>query len=337
MSGAPLLEVRDLEVVFDAPEGPVRAVNGVSFTVDERELVGVVGESGAGKSVTALAVMGLLPPRGVRLNGRIRFRGRDLLGLPQRELRRIRGARIGMVFQDPATCLNPRMTVGDQIAEAVRAHRDVSRKSARAEAVELLRRVGIPAPRRRADEYPHRLSGGMAQRVMIATAIACGPDLVIADEPTTALDVSIEAQIVELLRELRGELGTAVLLITHDLALQARFAERVLVTYAGRIVETGPVDTIFYEASHPYTWGLLSSVTRADERGGGPLTPIPGNPPAGWDLPPGCAFHPRCPYAEARCWNEVPDLAVRTPDGHPSTCHFAGELPRPDDLVRTRT
>lgn len=336
-SGAPLLEVRDLTVTFDAPEGSVRALDGVSFTVHERELVGVVGESGAGKSVTALATMRLLPHRGVHVEGRIVFRGRDLLALAGREMRRIRGARIAMVFQDPVTCLSPRMTAGDQIVEAILAHRDIPRARARTEAVDLLARVGIAAPEERADEYPHRLSGGMAQRVMIAMAIACGPDLLIADEPTTALDVSIEAQIVALLRQLRDDLGTAVLLITHDLALQARFAERLLVMYAGRIVEQGPVDTLFFRSTHPYTWGLLSSLTRPDEPGGGRLTPIPGDPPPGWAVPPGCAFHPRCPHVEDRCRTQVPALTVRPADDHPSACHFAGELPRPDHVARSRS
>lgn len=332
-----LLEVDDLVVTFDAPEGTVRAVDGMSFTVEERELVGIVGESGAGKSVTALAIMGLLPQRGVRVEGRIAFRGRDLLSVPRRELQRIRGARIAMVFQDPVTCLSPRMTAGDQIVEAIRAHRDVSRAQARKEAVDLLARVGIPAPQERADEYPHRLSGGMAQRVMIAMAIASGPDLLIADEPTTALDVTIEAQIVRLLRDLREDLGMAVLLITHDLALQARFAERLLVTYAGRVVEAAAVDTMFFSPTHPYTWGLLSSLARPDEPGGGRLTSIPGNPPAGWDIPPGCAFHPRCPHVQNRCRTEVPEVIVHADDDHPSACHFAGQLPRPDDLLRSRT
>jgi oligopeptide/dipeptide ABC transporter ATP-binding protein len=339
MSGraeAPLLEVRDLRVVLMASQGEVCAVDGVSMTVEENELVGIVGESGAGKSVTALAIMGLLPRTGVRVTGQIRFRGRELLGLSHGELRGIRGTRIAMVFQDPSTCLSPRMTAGDQIVESIRAHREVSRKQARRQAIELLRQVGIAAPTQRVDEFPHRLSGGMAQRVMIAMAIAGRPDLLIADEPTTSLDVSIEAQVVALLRELRDDLGAAVVLITHDLALQARFAERLLVAYAGRIVESGSTDTIFYRPTHPYTWGLMSSLTRIDRQAGDRFTPIPGDPPTGYDLPPGCAFHPRCRYAEERCRTSEPELAVRDADDHPSACHFAGHLPRPEHLLRPR-
>lgn len=331
---SPLLDVEDLSVTFPSDAGPVRAVRDVSFTVEPGQRIGIVGESGAGKSVAALSLMRLLPTPPAWISGRVTFDGTDLLALPGRRMRRIRGERVAMIFQDPVTCLSPRLTVGAQIAEAIRAHRHVSRQEARDRAVDLLARVGIPAPARWVDEYPHRLSGGMAQRVMIAMAVSCDPDLVIADEPTTALDVTIEAQILELLIGLCEERGAAVLLITHDLAVLARFAERILVMYAGALVEKGPVDTLFYGATHPYTWGLMQSVTRPDNREER-LSPIRGTPPSALSIPAGCAFHPRCPYAEEVCRREPPALAVRPADDHPSACHFAGELDRPERLSRS--
>ncbi len=327
----PLLEVRDLAVTFPTDIGPIRAVNGMSFSMEAGERVGMVGESGAGKSVVALAITRLLPPS-ARISGQVHFEGTDLLQLPPRHLRHVRGGRIGMIFQDPVTCLSPRMPVGEQLVEAIRAHRDVPRRLARERALELLGSVGIGAPAQWAGEYPHRLSGGMAQRVMIAMAISCEPALLIADEPTTALDVTVEAQIIDLLVALTEERGTAVMLITHDLALLARFAERILVTYAGSIVEQGSVSTIYGRATHPYTWGLMQSVTRVDEQRRGRLSPIRGAPPSARAIPPGCPFHPRCPHVQEVCRREVPKLVPHRADGHPSACHFAGELPRPEGL-----
>lgn len=260
----PLLQVQNLHVGFPG-DGCLDAVNGVSFSIRAGERVGIVGESGAGKSLTALSVMGLLPPR-AQISGEIIFDGVDLLRERRRDLRRLRGEKIAMVFQDPVTCLNPSMKVGGQIVEAIRAHRRVSKKEARNAAVELLHRVGMPSPERRASEYPHRLSGGMAQRVMIAMAVSCRPALLLADEPTTALDVSIEAQIVELLDSLCDDQRTAIVLITHDVAVLARFAERIVVMHHGQVVEQGSVDEVFYRPKHPYTRRLMESVMRPDQR-----------------------------------------------------------------------
>ncbi|MDP8970957.1 MAG: ABC transporter ATP-binding protein [Actinomycetota bacterium] len=333
--GSALLDVRGLHVAFPTPAGVVRAVNDVSFTVRRGERVGIVGESGAGKSVVALAIMRLLPQPPAQVSGRILFDGTDLLSLGRKAMRRVRGARIAMVFQDPVTCLSPRLTVGDQIVEAIRAHRDVSPRGARDRALELLASVGIPEPGRWADQYPHRLSGGMAQRVMIAMAVSCDPDLIIADEPTTALDVTIEAQIIDLLVSLCESRGAAVVLITHDLALMARFADRVMVMYAGGVVERADVDTIYEGATHPYTWGLMQSLARPDQPRGR-LSTIRGTPPSALALPSGCPFHPRCPYVEDICRREVPALTVRAEDDHDSACHFAGRLPRPQPLRQVR-
>jgi oligopeptide/dipeptide ABC transporter ATP-binding protein len=331
-----LLEVRGLEVTFPGREGDVHAVNGASFTVAVGERVGLVGESGSGKTVTGLTIMGLVHSPPARVSGEVVFDGVDLLRLPAKERQRLRGARIGMIFQNPLGSLNPTMTIGDQVAEAIRAHRDVAKRAARAEAVEALGRVGIPSPARNADEYPHRFSGGMRQRVMIAMAISCGPELLIADEPTTALDVTIQAQIVELLASLSEERGMAVLLITHDLALLAGFAERIVVMYGGKVMEEGAVDTIYYGATHPYTWGLMGSITRLDEPRQARLVSIPGSPPSALSLPSGCVFHTRCPYAEDVCRRDVPLLEVRARDDHPSACHFAGDLTPPAALEAMR-
>jgi oligopeptide/dipeptide ABC transporter ATP-binding protein len=332
----PLLEVSGLEVTFPGREGHVHAVSGASFTVAAGERVGLVGESGSGKTVSGLTIMGLVHHTPARVSGEIRFAGLDLLRLPTKERQRLRGARIGMIFQNPLGSLNPAMTVGDQVVEAIRAHRALSKGAARAEAVEMLGRVGIPAPARNADEYPHRFSGGMRQRVMIAMAISCGPELLIADEPTTALDVTIQAQIVELLASLSEERGMAVLLITHDLALVAGFAERIVVMYGGKVMEEGVVDTIYYGSTHPYTWGLMGSITRLDEPRRGRLISIRGSPPSALSLPSGCVFHPRCPHAEEVCRREVPALAVHASDDHLSACHFAGELAPPAALGAMR-
>jgi oligopeptide/dipeptide ABC transporter ATP-binding protein len=326
---APLLDVHDLEVRFPTDVGAVHAVNGVSFSVQAGERVGIVGESGSGKTVTGLSIIGLVRAPPARVSGQIVYDGTDLLRLRAKARQRFRGAEIAMIFQNPLSSLNPAMTVGDQIAEAVCAHRDLSKRAARTEAVELLGRVGIPAPARNAEEYPHRFSGGMRQRVMIAIALAAGPRLLIADEPTTALDVTIQAQILDLLVALSNERDMAVILITHDLAVLAGFAERIVVMYAGRVMEEGPVDTIYYRSTHPYTWGLLSSITRLDEPRRERLSPIAGNPPSALSLPSGCVFHPRCPYGDERSHREIPALVVHPGDDHPSACHYAGQLTPP--------
>src|SRR4051794_2642100 len=310
-----LLEVKNLQTQFPTRAGLVRAVNDVSFYVDRGELLGLVGESGCGKSITALSIMRLIAPPGKIVGGEIYFDGRNLLKLSDAEMRAIRGDDIAMIFQDPMTSLNPVFNVGEQIAEALRLHRKLSRKAATEAAVEAMREVAIPDPSRRLKDYPHQLSGGMRQRVMIAMALACNPKLLIADEPTTALDVTIQAQILELLNELRRTRELAVLLITHDLGVVAEVADRVAVMYTGRIVEESPVDELFARPKHPYTEGLLRSVPKltahgviGDER----LATIEGTVPSPTDLPPGCHFAPRCPYRMPRCTQqEIPlyDLA----------------------------
>jgi oligopeptide/dipeptide ABC transporter ATP-binding protein len=299
-----LLEVNNLQTHFFTRAGLVRAVDGVSFKLDRGELLGLVGESGCGKSVTALSLMRLVASPGRVVGGEVLFEGRDLLKLSEGEMRAIRGDDIAMIFQDPMTSLNPVYTVGEQIAEALRLHRQLSRQAARAAAVEAMREVSIPDPARRVDDYPHQLSGGMRQRVMIAMALACDPKLLIADEPTTALDVTIQAQILELLNELRRTRELAVLLITHDLGVVAEVADRVAVMYTGRIVEASPVMELFARPKHPYTEGLLRSVpklTMAEVEKLERLQPIEGTVPKLTDLPPGCHFAPRCPHRMPRC------------------------------------
>jgi oligopeptide/dipeptide ABC transporter ATP-binding protein len=303
----PLLEVNNLETHFQTRAGLVRAVNGVSFQVNSGELLGLVGESGCGKSITALSIMRLISPPGKIVAGEIKFDGKNLLQLSEAEMRQIRGDDIAMIFQDPMTSLNPVYTVGEQIAEALRLHRKLSRKAARAAAVEAMKEVSIPDPARRVDDYPHQLSGGMRQRVMIAMALACDPKLLIADEPTTALDVTIQAQILELLNELRKNRDLAVLLITHDLGVVAEVADRVAVMYTGRIVEESPVSELFARPKHPYTEGLLRSVpklTSATVEKKERLETIEGTVPSPTELPPGCHFAPRCPYRLRRCTEE---------------------------------
>ncbi len=306
----PLLEVKDLHTQFPTRAGLVRAVDGVSFHLERGELLGVVGESGCGKSITALSIMRLISPPGKIVAGAIHFKGRNLLALSDSEMRQIRGDDIAMIFQDPMTSLNPVFTVGDQIAEALRLHKKLSRKDAKAAAVEAMKEVSIPDPARRAGDYPHQLSGGMRQRVMIAMALACDPELLIADEPTTALDVTIQAQILELLDDLRKTRELAVLLITHDLGVVAEVADRVAVMYTGRIVEESPVAELFARPKHPYTEGLLRSVpklTAADVGRVTRLETIEGTVPSPTDLPPGCHFAPRCPYRMPRCTvEEIP-------------------------------
>jgi peptide/nickel transport system ATP-binding protein len=304
---AHLLEVRNLQTHFPTRAGLVRAVDGVSFHLDRGELLGLVGESGCGKSMTALSVMRLIAPPGQIVNGEILFDGKDLLKLSESEMRQMRGDDIAMIFQDPMTSLNPVFTVGEQIAEALRLHRKLSRGEARKATIEAMREVAIPDPVRRVDDYPHQLSGGMRQRVMIAMALACNPKLLIADEPTTALDVTIQAQILELLDELRKQRELAVLLITHDLGVVAEVADRVAVMYTGRIVEESPVDELFARPKHPYTEGLLRSVPRltvADLNKNERLETIEGVVPRPTDLPPGCHFAPRCRHRMPRCTAE---------------------------------
>lgn len=321
----PLLSVRDLTVTFPTRHGPVRAVDALAFDVPKGRTLGIVGESGSGKSVTSLAVMGL--HTGAEVTGSVSLAGRELVGLPERELNRLRGRRMAMIFQDPLSSLHPYYTVGEQIAEHHRVHFRSGRSAARRRAVEALAEVGIPEPRRRAGEYPHQFSGGMRQRVMIAMALACEPDLLIADEPTTALDVTVQAQILELIARLQEERGLAVIMITHDLGVVARVAHDVLVMYGGRAVEQAPVDELFAAPAHPYTRALLDSLPRLDDGDDAPLRAIPGSPPSLLTPAPGCAFAPRCPRSAAgaaeersRCATERPVLAG--PAGHPAACHF---------------
>ena len=327
-----LLEVKDLRTWFHTEEGVARAVDGVSFRVERGEVLGVVGESGCGKSVTSLSIMGLVDDPGrIEEGSSIRFDGRELTGLSEKELRGVRGNDIAMIFQEPMTSLNPVFPVGMQIAESLRLHRGMGKKEARARAVEMLQLVGIPVPDRRVDEYPHQLSGGMRQRVMIAMALANEPDLLIADEPTTALDVTIQAQILELLLELRREMGMGVMLITHDLGVVAEVCDRVVVMYAGQVVEEGPVEEIFRQPAHPYTQGLLAAVPRADKRGG-ELAVIPGTVPPPTHWPPGCRFRDRCPYAWDLCL-EQPDL-LRAAENQYARCWLVEHPERRAEVER---
>jgi peptide/nickel transport system ATP-binding protein len=324
MTDAPLLEVQDLRTFFHAEGTVARAVDGVSFTVGAGETLAIVGESGSGKSVTSLSIMRLVPiPPGEIAGGRVLFRGRDLLALPEPEMRHIRGNEIGMIFQEPMSSLNPLLTVGEQIAEVVRLHQGLGRTAARQRAIEMLGRVNIPDPERRAREYPHRLSGGMRQRVMIAMALACRPALLIADEPTTALDVTIQAQILHLIRALQIEMSMSVLFITHNLGVVAQVADRVAVMYAGRIVEQGDVRTVFAAPLHPYTRALLRSIPRVEAVGRDPshrLLSIPGQVPSPVALPPGCSYAPRCPLADDVCRTAMPPLAEVIAE-HDVRCH----------------
>ena len=320
--GSPLLSVRDLRTYFISDEGVVKAVDGVDFDVDRGERLAIVGESGSGKSVTALSVLGLVdPPAGHVVGGEVIFDGRDLLGLDERELRSIRGKRIGYVFQDPMTALDPCFTVGSQLVETIRLHDPVDRREARGRALQLLRDVGIAHPERRLDAYPHQLSGGMRQRVVIALALACGPDLLIADEPTTALDVTTQAQVLELVFSLAEQRGTAVLLITHDLGVVAGTCDRVLVMYAGRVVETGPTQEVLSAPRHPYTAALLRSIVRIGEQRRPRLTPVPGAPPSLVLVPSGCPFHPRCGHCEDQCTRDTPEWHGAPDRG--AACHLA--------------
>jgi peptide/nickel transport system ATP-binding protein len=319
---ATLLEVRDLRTQFLTDDGMVGAVDGVSFTVESGQVLGIVGESGSGKSVTCLTIMGLNDKRSTKSTGEVLFRGEDLLKASPRRLREIRGDEIAMIFQDPMTSLNPVHKIGTQLVEAITLHNDVTAKQARARALEMLQAVGIPRPERRIDDYPHQFSGGMRQRVMIAMALVNSPDLLIADEPTTALDVTTQAQILALLKRLQEEFGSAVIMITHDLGVVAEVADEVVVMYAAKVAERGPVHAIFEQPRHPYTWGLMGSLPRLDahvER----LVQIPGQPPSLLRPPAGCRFHPRCRYAFGKCIEQVPPLEPLAYDErHLQACHL---------------
>jgi peptide/nickel transport system ATP-binding protein len=317
---APVLEVSGLSTVFHTRTGIVRAVQDVSFSVEAGETLAIVGESGCGKTMTALSLMRLIPtPPGEISAGTVKLDGVDLLALDEASMRKMRGSQIAMIFQEPMTALNPLFTIGRQIAEMVSLHENVSRRAANARAVEMLHQVRIPAPERRAREYPHQLSGGMRQRAMIAMALACKPKVLIADEPTTALDVTIQAQVLDLIDDLRKELGTAVVLITHDLGVVAETADRMIVMYAGRKVEEGLTKDLFADPCHPYLQGLLASVPRFGGAEGTRLREIPGIVPPLSDLPNGCAFAPRCPSAIGACQDTVPRLAAKRP-GHAAAC-----------------
>jgi len=320
-----LLEVENLKTHFFTRDGVVKAVDGVSFTLEEGKTLAVVGESGSGKSVTALSIMRLIPdPPGKIVSGDVLFKGESIVDMSESRVREIRGDRIAMIFQDPMTSLNPVYRVGSQIGESLRLHKGVSKKEAFNRAVELLDLVGIPHPRDRARDYPHQFSGGMRQRAMIAMALSCDPDILIADEPTTALDVTIQAQILELMLELQKRTSTAIIMITHDLGVVADMSDKVMVMYAGRQVEYGSADEVFYNPLHPYTWGLLDSLPRHDIDEKGHLQPIVGQPPSLVNVPAGCAFHPRCPFAQDICRTHVPELKdIET--GHLSACHFADD------------
>jgi peptide/nickel transport system ATP-binding protein/oligopeptide transport system ATP-binding protein len=318
----PLLRIEGLRTHFATDEGLVKAVDGVTYEIHRGETLGVVGESGCGKSVTAMSILKLNPePPTVYAGGRILFEGRDLLQLSDREMRDVRGNDIAMIFQEPMTSLNPVFTVGNQVAETVRLHKGLGRREARDYSIDMLRKVGIPAPEQRVDEYPHQLSGGMKQRVMIAMALACGPKLLIADEPTTALDVTIQAQILDLLREMQAQMGMSILLITHDLGVVAEMSDHVAVMYAGKIVEYTDTRTLYREPRHPYTYGLFQSLPEMHARGEARLREIPGVVPNPLRFPNGCKFHPRCFKRGALCAEHEPDL-VRGAGGHELACHY---------------
>ncbi len=325
--GEVLLSVRDLHAGFTTDDGHVSAVDGVSFDVHRGEVFSIVGESGSGKSVTAMTILGLIPTVEVS-SGEVIWKGRDLLTISEEERRHVRGGEIAMIFQDPLTALNPVHTVGRQIGEMARVHEGLNKKQALERAIEMLDLVGIPEARKRAKMYPHEFSGGMRQRAMIAMAITCNPDLLIADEPTTALDVTVQAQVLEVLIDIKDEIDSGIILITHDLGVVAGLADQVMVMYAGRQVEMGTTEEIFYESRHPYTLGLLASLPRLDDMGDEPLVPISGAPPSLINRPSGCAFHPRCRFAQVPglCDAEVPELRLVAGDAHRSACHYAETL-----------
>jgi oligopeptide transport system ATP-binding protein len=331
----PLLEVRELRTEFRTGAGLVRAVDGISYTVDAGETVAIVGESGSGKSVEALSIMRLIPdPPGRIVSGEVLFDGRDLRSLSEAEMREVRGRDIGMVFQEPMTSLNPVLTIGRQITETLEQHQGADRAAAEKRAVELLEMVGIADPQRRLRQYPHQLSGGMRQRVMIAIALACGPKLIIADEPTTALDVTIQAQILELMKSLTRKLGVAQIIITHNLGVVARYASRVNVMYAGRIVEAGSAEAIYHDPRHPYTVALLKSVPRLDQPRRARLDPVDGQPPDLTRLDGGCAFRPRCRFAVEACGRSIPPLEAVGEAGHVAACFRSAEVAEARESAR---
>jgi peptide/nickel transport system ATP-binding protein len=320
---SPLLEIADLQVRFTTADGVVRAVDGVSFSVEEGRTLGIVGESGSGKSVTGLTIMGLTRAGNAELDGGITFDGDDVVAMDDAALRRLRGNDVAMIFQDPLSSLHPFYTIGKQLVEAYRTHHDASKADSRERAAEMLNMVGIPDPRGRLDAYPHEFSGGMRQRVMIAMALINEPRLLIADEPTTALDVTVQAQILEVMQRLQAELGMAVIMITHDLGVVAELADEVVVMYAGRVVERGTTATIFDEPQHPYTWGLLRSIPRMSASRDEELVPIQGRPPSLINRPNGCSFHPRCPYVQPRHREIDPELVAASGAGHSVACLLA--------------
>ncbi|KKD05578.1 ABC transporter ATP-binding protein [Streptomyces sp. WM6386] len=326
----PFLSVRDLKVHFSTEDGVVKAVDGLSFDVEKGQTLGIVGESGSGKSVTNMAVLGLHDPRNTRLDGEILLDGKELITASERELEKLRGNKMSMIFQDALASLSPYHTIGAQIGETYRKHTGASRGAARARSVEMLRRVGIPQPDMRVDDYPHQFSGGMRQRAMIAMALVCDPELLIADEPTTALDVTVQAQIMDLLKDLQQEFGTAIIFITHDLGVIADIADDVLVMYGGRCVERGTKEEVLRAPDHPYTLGLLGSMPSLTGPVDVPLSPIPGSPPSLLNPPSGCRFHPRCAFAEkvagGLCSSERPGLKVL--DGRGSACHLTADQKR---------
>ncbi|HYE10082.1 MAG TPA: ABC transporter ATP-binding protein [Patescibacteria group bacterium] len=335
-----ILEVQDLHISFDTYAGEVQAVRGVSFHLNKAEAIAIVGESGCGKSVTAQAIMKLIPmPPGRYKSGHVIFNGKEVTKFSDKQMEAVRGSEMGMIFQDPMTSLNPTMHIGKQIAEGLRKHQHLSKQQAHEKAVEMLKLVGIPNPERRVNQYPHEFSGGMRQRAMIAIALACKPKLLIADEPTTALDVTIQAQILDLMKELKSKLDTSIILITHDLGVVADMAERIIVMYAGKVVESGTVDEIFYNPKHPYTWGLLKSVPRLDAENKEELIPIIGTPPDLFAPPVGCAFAARCAYAMEVCYEHQPEDTVDE-NGHHVSCFLqhplAPKVERPAGIGGTK-
>jgi peptide/nickel transport system ATP-binding protein len=324
----PLLEVKDLKVQFRTEDGVVKAVDGVSFALTQGEVLGIVGESGSGKSVTMMSVLRLINDPNMRVEGEVIYKGRDVMKLNKNQMQEIRGAEISMIFQDPMTSMNPVYRVGDQIAETILTHQDIDKRSAHRRAIDLLGQVGIPQPDRRVDDYPHQFSGGMRQRAMIAMALANNPDVLIADEPTTALDVTIQAQILELIDRLKDEFNSAVILITHDLGVVADIADRIAVMYAGRIVEFGEKREVFYDPQMPYTWGLLGSIPRLDRPKQERLHSIEGAPPSLINLPQGCKFRPRCPHAFEKCLEEPELIARAGKRDHLDRCWLSPETKR---------
>jgi peptide/nickel transport system ATP-binding protein len=325
--GEAFLDVRDLKVHFPTDDGIVKSVDGLSFTLERGKTLGIVGESGSGKSVTSLSIMGLHKAGTAKISGEVLLDGQDLISASREEVRLLRGKRMAMIFQDPLSAMHPYYTVGRQIIEAYRVHNKVSKQVARKHAIEMLDRVGIPEPDKRVDAYPHQFSGGMRQRAMIAMALSCDPDLLIADEPTTALDVTVQAQILDLIRDLQREFNSAIIIITHDLGVVAELADDIQVMYAGRAIEYGSAEDIFERPQHPYTWGLLGSMPRIDQERTERLIPIKGSPPSLINVPPGCSFHPRCNYAglnEGASETEVPEL-LNIGGGHRVACHLSAE------------